>query len=62
MQAIRLPLGIALIVGGLLADSVVLQVFGLLFTLSGPWSLSNGFRVRRALRETISRDHMNRLE
>jgi hypothetical protein len=62
MQAIRLPLGIALIGGGLLADSVVFLVFGALFTLAGLFALSRGFRVRRALRETISRDHTNRIE
>ncbi|HEY2054803.1 MAG TPA: hypothetical protein VGH14_12795 [Solirubrobacterales bacterium] len=56
MLAIRLPLGIALIAGGLLADSSVLVVFGAFFSLAGLWSLSGDLRIRRGLRETMSRD------
>jgi hypothetical protein len=62
MTGIRLPLGIALLAGGLLADAVVLIVFGALFTLAGTWGLIGGFRLRHALRETISRGRMNRIE
>jgi hypothetical protein len=53
-----------LIVGGLLADSGVFIVFGVLFTLGGLWGLVGGFRLRRGLRETISRDraHTNSIE
>jgi hypothetical protein len=43
---IRLPLGIALIAGGLLADAGVLIFFGMIFVLGGLWGL-----------ETISRDN-----
>jgi len=59
-----LPLGIALMAGGLLADSGVFIAFGVLFTLGGIWGFAGGFRLRRALRETISRDraHTNRIE
>jgi len=54
---IRLPLGIALIAGGLLADSGVFIVFGVLFAIAGLWGLASGFRLRRGLLETISRDN-----
>jgi hypothetical protein len=62
MTGIRLPLGIALLAGGLLADSGVFIAFGVLFTLGGLWGLSSGLRLRRGLRETISRGRMNRIE
>ena len=54
---IRLPLGIALIAGGLLADSGVFIVFGVLFAIAGLRGLASGFRLRRGLLETISRDN-----
>jgi hypothetical protein len=47
MVGIRLPLGIALIVGRLLADSGVLIVFGVLFTL-GEKRLNAPSRVMNA--------------
>jgi hypothetical protein len=55
IYAIRLPLGIALVAGGLVADSIVFIVFGVLFILAGLWSLARGRRIARAEREAISR-------
>lgn len=53
--AIRLPLGLALIIGGLVADSIVLLAFGVIFVASGLWSLVTDRRVSRAEREAIDR-------
>jgi hypothetical protein len=55
VYAIRLPLGIALVAGGLVADSVVFLVFGVLFILGGLWSLGTDRRIARAEREAIDR-------
>jgi hypothetical protein len=55
IYAIRLPLGIALVAGGLVADSIVFIVFGVLFILVGLWSLGSERRVARAEREAIDR-------
>jgi len=55
-DAIRIALGIALIAGGLVADSIVLLVFGVLFLLGGLWAMSRTVRLAHAERETISRD------
>lgn len=54
--AIRIPLGLALIAGGLVADSILFLVFGFLFFAGGLWALRGTLRVARAERETISRD------
>jgi hypothetical protein len=62
IYALRVPLGIALIAGGLLADSVVFIAFGVIFLLAGIWALVKGRRVAWNLRETMSRNHMNRIE
>jgi hypothetical protein len=56
-EVIRIPLGIALIAGGLLADSLIFILFGALFLFGGIWALIRGARLRHNLRETISRDH-----
>lgn len=55
IHAMRFPLGIALVAGGLVADSIVFIVFGVLFILAGFWSLATGRRIARAERETIDR-------
>ena len=56
MEIVRIPLGIALIVGGLVADAPVFIFFGALFLLGGIWLLIKGHRTARNLRETIARD------
>jgi hypothetical protein len=55
VHAIRLPLGIALVAGGLVADSVVFLVFGVLFILAGLWGVGADRRIARAEREAIAR-------
>jgi hypothetical protein len=57
IQIIRAPLGIALIMAGLLADSGIFIAFGIVFLGFGLWGLIRSHRRSRALRETISRDH-----
>lgn len=56
LYSIRIPLGIALIAGGLVADSLLFLIFGVVFLLGGLWSTRSTFRIARAERETISRD------
>jgi hypothetical protein len=56
MYAVRIPLGIALIAGGMLADSIVFIVFGVLFLLGGLWATRGSYRISRAEREAIARD------
>jgi hypothetical protein len=60
IYAIRVPLGIALLAGGLIADSVLFIAFGVIFLLGGAWALIKGRQESGALRETISRDHTRR--
>jgi hypothetical protein len=55
IYAIRVPLGLALIAGGLVADSVFLLIAGIVFLLGGLWALRSGSRIARAERDTISR-------
>jgi hypothetical protein len=62
MEIVRIPLGIALIAGGLVADAPVFIFFGALFLFGGIWLLVKGHRTARNLRETIARDRMNRIE
>lgn len=47
--------GVALIVAGLIADTLVPVVFGALFLLRGLWALVTELRIGRNLREVISR-------
>jgi hypothetical protein len=54
--AVRIPLGVALIAGGLVADSLLFLLFGVIFFLGGLWSLRGTVQTARAERETISRD------
>jgi hypothetical protein len=56
-NAIRLLLGIALIAGGLAADSIILLAFGFFFFLGGLWAMRGTYQVLRAEREAIARDH-----
>jgi len=52
--AVRIPLGIALIAGGIVADSFLFLLFGIIFFLGGLWALLQTVRVDRAERETIA--------
>jgi hypothetical protein len=47
----------ALIAGGLAADSIILLVFGVLFLFGGIWATRYSYRVARAEREAIAREH-----
>jgi hypothetical protein len=56
IASVRLPLGVALIAGGIVADSALFLVFGVIFVIGGFWSLGRNHRIARNLRETIGRD------
>jgi hypothetical protein len=56
LHAVRIPVGLVLIAGGLLAHSLLFLLFGAAFFLAGLWSLRRTFQISRAERETISRD------
>jgi hypothetical protein len=56
LGSVRFPLGVALIVGGVVADAIILIVFGAVFLLGGLWALVQDHRISRAERETIVRD------
>jgi hypothetical protein len=56
LYAVRIPVGLLLIVGGLLAHSLLFLLFGAVFFLAGLWSLRRTVQISRAERETISRD------
>jgi hypothetical protein len=56
LGSVRFPLGVALIVGGVVADAIILIVFGAVFLLGGLWALVQDHRISRAERETIARD------
>lgn len=57
LSFIWIPLGAALIIAGLLADSAILVVFGGIFGAGGLWGLGRSLQLDRNLREAISRDH-----
>lgn len=54
-SAIISGLGVALIVAGMIADTLILVVFGALFLLRGLWAFVTEIRIGRNLREVISR-------
>jgi hypothetical protein len=56
IDAIRIPLGIALIAGGLVADSTIFIVFGVIFIVAGIWAAGGSHRISHAERETIGRN------
>jgi hypothetical protein len=56
LSAVGIPLGLALIAGGIVADSVLFLLFGVIFLLGGLRSLRRTVETTRAERETISRD------
>jgi hypothetical protein len=55
LATIRLPLGVALLAGGLVADSGLFIFFGVIFLLGGLWGLRHSTQINRAERETIDR-------
>ncbi len=55
-DAVRISLGLALLAGGLIADSVVFIVGGAIFIVGGLWALRGTRQVARAEHETIARD------
>jgi hypothetical protein len=56
LYAVRIPVGLILIDGGLLAHSLLFLLFGTAFLLAGLWSLRRTLQISRAEREAISRD------
>ena len=56
LYAVRIPIGLVLIAGGLVAHSLLFLLFGAAFLLAGLWSLRRTFQISRAEREAISRD------
>jgi hypothetical protein len=56
LYAVRIPVGLVLIAGGLLTHSPLFLVFGAILFLAGLWSLRRTFQISRAEREAISRD------
>lgn len=52
---VGLLVGLILIVGGIVADSIVFGVGGSLFVLAGLWGLRQYAEIARAERETIDR-------
>lgn len=55
LATVRLPLGAALVAGGLVADSALFIIGGGVFLLAGLWGLRSSVRISRAERETIDR-------
>jgi hypothetical protein len=55
IAAIDVPIGAALILGGLVADAGIFILFGAFFLLLGLFRLRRAHQVGRGLRETISR-------
>jgi hypothetical protein len=55
IAALDVPVGVALILGGLVAGVVLFTLFGAFFFLLGLFRLHRAHRVSRGLRETISR-------
>jgi hypothetical protein len=62
ISAFDLPAGVALVLGGLVTHVLLFTIFGAAFIVLGLLRLRRGRKVRRGLRETISRDHMTRFE
>ncbi|HTT93223.1 MAG TPA: hypothetical protein VMF55_01005 [Solirubrobacterales bacterium] len=60
MNGVRIPLGIALVIGGIVADSIVFIVFGAVFLIAGLWTARYSRNIARAERETIARDRSPR--
>jgi hypothetical protein len=57
ISAIDTPIGLVLILGGLVTHVFLFSAFGALFFLLGLYRLHRAHQVNRGLRETISRDH-----
>ena len=55
IAALDVPIGAALILGGLVADAGIFIFFGAVFLLLGLFRLYRAHQVGRGLRETISR-------
>jgi hypothetical protein len=62
ISAIDVPIGILLILGGLVTHVLAFSIFGAAFLLIGLFRLARSRQIGRGLRETISRDHMNGIE
>jgi hypothetical protein len=56
ISAFDVPIGIVLILGGLVTHVLLFSAFGALFLLIGLYRLRRSHRINRGLRETISRD------
>jgi hypothetical protein len=57
ISAIDTPIGLLLILGGLVTHVLLFSAFGAFFLLLGLYRLHRAHRINRGLRETISRDH-----
>jgi hypothetical protein len=57
ISAIDVPIGLLLILGGIVTHVFAFSAFGALFLLVGLFRLTRSRRIGRGLRETISRDH-----
>jgi hypothetical protein len=62
ISAFDVPVGIALIAGGLVAHVLFFTIAGAAILLMGLVRLRRSRRTAGRLRETISRDHMTRIE
>ena len=56
IAAFDLPVGVVLVIGGLVASAPIFIAFGALFLILGLFRLLRARRIGRGLRETISRD------
>ena len=56
IAAFDLPVGVVLVLGGLVASAPIFIAFGALFLILGLFRLLRARRIGRGLRETISRD------